>query len=209
MTGRAAAALLALFVASVGCPLLRTEDERARDAVQALHQQGFTQPLPGGAALLVPPGAFDAVNVTASTEAGVLRARGQVSLEGRVGGAIVSYLGSERFVVRCGTACSLEAPPVERLVPLLEALRARDAALTARDPAALAGLAAAAWEAGPEARAGIAAAELPVAPPPVTAWLVRVDREVAEVGEARGEVAPRPLRLVREEAGWRFTSGLP
>lgn len=209
MTGRTAAALLALLGLWTACPLLRTEDERARDAIAALRLQGFTQPLPGGGALVVPPGAFDAVNVTASTEQGVLRARGQVSLQGRVGDAIVSYLGSERFQVRCGTACSISPPPVERLVPLLEALQARDAALQARDPAALQALAAATFEAGTEARAALGGAALSEAPPAVTAWLVRVDREAAEVGEARGTAAPRPLRLVREASGWRFTSGLP
>ncbi len=206
---RRSVAGLVLLALSTACPLLRTEDERARDAIAALRLQGFTQPLSDGAALVVPAGAFDAVNVTASTERGVLRARGQVSLEGRVGAAIVSYLGSERFEVACAASCAPDAPPVERLVPLLGALRARDAALHARDAGALAALADPAWEAGPEALARLGGAELPPPPPAVTAWLVRVDREEAQVGEARGEGPPRPLRLRRTEGAWRFTSGLP
>ena len=155
--------------------------------------------VPGHAPLRIPAGAFRAVNVTAHEEGtGRLLASGQISLEGRVGDVVVTYLGSERVAVSCGRTCEVDGAVAPRLSAVLAALQARAAALAAR---------------ARTPRAAPAAPGTPVgapgeAPTPAT-WIVRVDREKAEVGEAPDGGTPRILRLVQDGERYRFESGLP
>jgi hypothetical protein len=127
-----------------------------------------------------------------------------VSLEGRLDGMPVSYVGDERFVVVCAAHCELDGSPAPRLVSLLEVLQARRAALASGDRARLMELAV------PDARPQLARANLDaVAGRQVGAWFIRIDRDEALVGEASASGGQRQLILRAEGAGWRFVSGLP
>lgn len=195
-------ALLLAFAA--GCSQLDSPDARARKAVAAAAADGFALPV-DGTTLEVPPGKLVATSVTtAPLGEGRLRTFGRVSLEGRLDGLPVSYVGDERFVVRCAARCELEGSPAPRLVALLAVLDARRAALAAGDRQKLIELAV------PDARPQLARADLRAAAErPTAGWFIRIDRDEALVGEATRGGGQRQLILRGEGAGWRFVSGLP
>ncbi len=183
---------------------LESPDTRARKAVAAAAEGGFTLPV-DGLSLAVPPGKLTATSVsTAPLGDGSLRAFARISLEGRLDGMPVSYVGDERFVVVCAAACALRGSPAPRLQELLTVLHARRAALASNDRAKLMELSV------PDARPQLARADLgPSAERAAAAWFIRIDRDEALVGEASPGGPQRQLILRSEEAGWRFVSGLP
>ncbi|WP_373044716.1 hypothetical protein [Vulgatibacter sp.] len=196
--------LLLVLFALAGCSQLQSPDTRAREAVAAAAAEGFSLPL-DGATLDVPPGRLTAISVTtAPLGEGKLRGFARISLEGRLDGMPVSYVGDERFVVACAGRCALEGPPAPRLVALLEVLLQRRAALEAGDRERLASLAV------PDARQQIARADLQAAAArPVAGWFIRIDRDEAMVGEAAPGAGQRQLILRHEQGSWRLVSGLP
>lgn len=198
------AALLALLLAAGGCSQLKSPDARARDAVAAASAEGFALRV-DGATLDVPPGKLVATSVTtAPLDEGRLRTFGRVSLEGRLDGTPISYVGDERFVVRCAARCALEGSPAPRLAGLLEVLLARREALAAGDRQRLIDLSV------PDARPQLARADLRAAAAREPGgWFIRIDRDEALVGEAVKGGGQRQLILRSEGAGWRFVSGLP
>jgi hypothetical protein len=158
-----------------------------------------------GARLEVPAGRLRATSVTTTPLGeGRWRAFARVSLEGRIDGTAVSYVGDERFVVACAARCALEGPPAPRLLELLQVLRERRAALAAGDRDRLRAIVV------PEAQRLVARADLSAsAERPARAWFVRIDRDEALVGEAGSDGVQRQLILARRPEGWRFVSGLP
>lgn len=193
-----------LSLVLLGCPQLQSPDERARETIAAASDKGFSLPFDGGT-LEVGPGKLQASSVSATpTEGGRLRVHGRISLEGRVDGLPVSYMGDERLQVICGRSCSLEGSPAQGLLDLLSVLRARRQALADGDREALAALVV------PAAHRTIERADLAEAGARAAAgWFIRIDRDEALVGEALEGGGQRSLVLRREEAGWRFVSGLP
>jgi hypothetical protein len=156
-----------------------------------------------------------------ATVVAMVDAEGRVAWRGEA--ARLSYLGRERFHLRpCSIAlwCG-EGDQFDRLRGVLLALFRRHDAVLARDAAALARLAGSAYADRGEDRGAVAArAARELAGPAeavrIVAWQVRVDRDVAEVGED-AEVTPaggaarserRVYRLAREPERWVFTSGL-
>lgn len=198
--------LLALSLAgSLACTPLESDDTRARQALASLSETGWEVLLPGGARIEVPPGRIEGMAVTAvPRERGELVASGRISLEGRLDGIPFSYLGDERFLVSCKGRCGIEGSPAPELEQVLQRLRERRRALEADDVVALAALAT--EEGKREITEGDPATSRSRG---ARAWFIRVDREVALVGEAGGEGEQRKLVLRKEGADWRFVSGLP
>lgn len=194
-----------LCVLLVSCAGLESDDRRARRAVEEAAAAGFRFELPDGALLEIPAGRLEAVGVTAfPLEDRRLRAFARISLEGRVDGMPISYVGDEKFVVSCAGGCRLAGAPAPRLLELLAVLRERRAALAAGDRERLAAVAV------PEAGPQLARADLrPSAERRPSAWFIRIDREEALVGEALEGGGTRQLVLRSDGAGWRFVSGLP
>lgn len=187
------------------CTTLESDDARSRQALARFSEAGFEVELDGGGRLEVPPGRISGMAVTAvPVERGRLLASGRISAEGRLDGTPFSYLGDERFSVSCTGTCEVVDTPAPEMAAVLKLLRERRRALSAGDSQALRSLA---TEAGLlEIDAGdllAAAGRLPLA------WFIRVDRDVAIVGEAAEEGGQKRIVLQREEGQWRFVSGLP
>lgn len=188
-----------------GCTALESDDARARKALARLSDAGLVEELPGGGRIEVPPGSIESMAVTAvPRERGTLQASARVSVDGRLDGTPFSYVGDERFSVRCERTCAVDGPPAPAMLEVLAALRARRAALQAGDPQALGSLATA------EGREAIAAGDIKAAAArPAAAWFIRVDRGVAVVGEAAPGGGQKRLILKRTDEGWRFSAGVP
>jgi hypothetical protein len=146
---------------------------------------------------------------------------GRVAWRGQV--ASLGYVGREAFTMRpCQFAgwCA-EGEALSQLRPILRLLFRRLDAFNGRDAAAYGRLVAEGYR-GPGGRAAVLsrlAADLGSGPPAtlrVTAWQIRLERDVATVGEdetvAVGGGAPVALRarleLVREGGRWVIAGGL-
>lgn len=195
---------LVALLALAGCPQLQSPDRRAREAIAAAAEGELRMPV-GDAVLVVPPGRLQAASVTtAPGNGGRLRAFARISLEGRLDGVAVSYVGDERLAVVCAARCEVEGVAAPRLAALLEVLRARRRALAAGDRDALRALAV------PEAHPHLARADLAAsAARPAAGWFVRIDRDEALVVEASPDGERRQLVLAHRPEGWRLVSGLP
>lgn len=193
------------LLALVACSPLESDDRRARQALAELSATGYQAPLDEGARLEVPPGRAEGMAVTAvPLERGRLVASGRISVEGRAGGTPFSYLGDERFLVVCTGPCKVEGSPAPQLEEVLGRLLERRQALERGDAEALKALSTVGGsreiEGGDVAAAGARGAR---------AWFIRVDRNVAIVGEAGGDGQQWKMTLEKEGDEWRFASGLP
>jgi len=196
--------LLASLASAVwGCTSLASPTEKARAAIAEAAGAGIEIPLTGGRILEIPAGKLEAVAVDAGPGTrNAFDAFGQLSLAGRIDGVPVSYVGNERFRIRCGRTCRIDGPMAPRLAAVVEALVARRDALAAGDPAALAALASTEPRIDPEGMRAAADRE-------VAGWFIRVEGDEAVVGEASPDGKQKRLQLVRAGDAWRFASGLP
>lgn len=197
-------AVLAFLLAMAGgCTQLASSADRARSALDELGAAGFTIPLADRGAIEVPPGKLEAVAVDVGPGSrGSFEAFAQLSITGRLDGVPLSYVGNERFRIRCDPACRVDGPVAPRLAAVAGALVARRAALAGGDPALLASLAAGEPRLEPDSLRE--AAERPAA-----GWFIRVEGDEAVVGEADPGGRQKRLQLVGEGGAWRFSSGLP
>ncbi|AKU90218.1 hypothetical protein [Vulgatibacter incomptus] len=193
-----------LVLLGSGCTSLESPSDRARSALERLSSHGFSIPVDAGVSIDVPAGKLVATAVDAgSRKRGTLEAFGQLAIEGRVDGIPLSYVGNEKFLVSCSTTCSVDGALAPRLADVVRLLRARRAALHARDPAAVAALSSA--ELPSPTADELAAAD----GRGVAAWFIRVEGDSAVVGEAAVDGKQKRLALVRADGAWRFESGLP
>ncbi len=196
--------LLSLPILVAGCPTLASPADRARAALEALSREGVELPLSGGRSIQIPIGRIEATAVdTGARERSSFEAFGQLSIAGRVGEIPFSYVGNERFQVVCTTSCKVDGALAPRLVAVIEALLARRAALDARDPAAVAALAADGLRGSSPDEISTAAERA------VAAWFIRVEGNEAIVGEAGPDGGQKRLTLVGADGAWRFAAGLP
>lgn len=186
------------------CSPLESDDSRARQALATLSAAGYEVALDGAERLEVPRGRIEGMAVTAvPLERGRLVASGRISVEGRADGTPFSYLGDERFQVVCAGACAVDGSPVPQLEEVLRRLLERRRALEQGDVEGLKALATPSGQ--KEIQAGDPTA---AAAREARAWFIRVDRDVAIVGEAGPEGQQHKL-VLQKEGDWRFVSGLP
>jgi len=201
LSRRLLALSLALFAAA--CSSLASSADRARAAIAEVADAGLAIPLADGRTLEIPAGHLEAVAVDVGP--GTRRAFdafAQLSLTGRIDGVPISYVGNERFRVRCAGSCRIDGPLAPRLAAVVEALLARRAALAAGDAAALASLARDETRLDPDGLRAAAERE-------VAGWFIRVEGDEAVVGEAAADGKQRRLQLGRSGEAWLFSSGLP
>lgn len=195
--------LALLAVPAWGCTSLASPTEKARAALAEVASAGIEIPLAGGRILQIPAGKLEAVAVDAGPGTrSAFDAFGQLSLAGRIDGVPVSYVGNERFRIRCGGSCRIDGPLAPRLAAVVEALVARRDALAAGDAAALAALAGQEPRLDPDEMRAAADRE-------VAGWFIRVEGDEAVVGEASAGGKQKRLQLTRVGEAWRFSSGLP
>lgn len=216
---RAALALVVL----AGCDLFLSADEQLAVALAGVQASPPPTPVAGVTFL---PSRLVLTRQVVRKESREATIFAHADADGDLGGVKVSYLGPERLRLVREDGWRLDGPPLPALAAILEALRARQSALAARDVAAYARLLDDAYSDDPgvdRAEAERRTTTLFATGAPFeqlipTAWRIRAERDTAtvreeypalppEAGQPRGRMAAL-IQLRRRGDVWRFAAGL-